>query len=146
MPSLRHSSAMLSSPRRPCKTMRILSSAEKRRRVARRMSRTVFSALSGARSSLCLIGIPPGATMSQKLFLPQSPQSVQHVLTGYTDSLSQGIGIQRAWRDGEMLPGAGQIREAQIDHSDVLVLDGLEDVVGGATIEKHELLSHLTEH
>lgn len=38
MPSLRHSSAMLSSPRRPSSTMRILSSAEKWRRVCRRMS------------------------------------------------------------------------------------------------------------
>jgi transposase len=36
MPSLRHSSAMRSSPRRPSSTMRILSSAEKSRRVCRR--------------------------------------------------------------------------------------------------------------
>ena len=44
MPSLRHSSAMLSSPRRPSSTIRILSSAEKCRRVARRMSFTTRSA------------------------------------------------------------------------------------------------------
>src|ERR671911_1850854 len=44
MPSRRHSSAMLSSPRSPSSTMRILSSAEKCRRVARRMSRTSCSA------------------------------------------------------------------------------------------------------
>ena len=37
MPSLRHGSAMLSSPRRPSSTIRILSSAEKCRRVARRI-------------------------------------------------------------------------------------------------------------
>src|SRR3546814_12917676 len=44
MPSLRHSSAMLSSPRRPSSTMRILSSAEKCRRVCRRISFTTCSA------------------------------------------------------------------------------------------------------
>src|SRR5665213_2907635 len=44
MPSLRHSSAMLSSPRRPSNTIRILSSAEKCRRVARRMSLITCSA------------------------------------------------------------------------------------------------------
>src|SRR5688572_6231066 len=44
MPSLRHSSAMLSSPRSPSSTMRILSSAEKWRRVCRRMSFTTRSA------------------------------------------------------------------------------------------------------
>ena len=38
MPSLRHSSAMLSSPRRPSSTICILSWAENCRRVARRMS------------------------------------------------------------------------------------------------------------
>jgi hypothetical protein len=43
-PSFRHSSAMLSSPRRLSSTMRILSSAEKCRRVARRMSFTTRSA------------------------------------------------------------------------------------------------------
>lgn len=44
MPSLRHSSAMLSSPRRPSSTMRILSPAEKCRRVWRRTSFTTASA------------------------------------------------------------------------------------------------------
>ena len=47
MPSLRQSSAMLSSPRRPSTTMRIFSSAEKCRLVARRMSLTASSALCG---------------------------------------------------------------------------------------------------
>src|SRR5210317_993838 len=46
MPSLRHSSAMLDSPRRPSSSILIFSSAEYRRRVARRMSRIAFSALS----------------------------------------------------------------------------------------------------
>src|SRR3546814_16655087 len=44
MTSLQHSSAMLSSPRRPSSTILILSSAEKCRRVARRMSFTSRSA------------------------------------------------------------------------------------------------------
>src|SRR5215207_11218484 len=44
MPSRRHSSAMLSSPRRPSSTMRIFSSAENCRRVARRRSLTTPSA------------------------------------------------------------------------------------------------------
>ena len=45
MPSLRQSSAILSSARKPSITMRIFSSAEYLRLVARRMSRTLFSAL-----------------------------------------------------------------------------------------------------
>ena len=44
MPSLRHSSAMPSSPRSPSSTILILSSAEKWRRVCRRMSFTTRSA------------------------------------------------------------------------------------------------------
>ena len=46
MSSLRHSSAMLSSQRRPAITIRIFSSAEYWRRVARRISRTACSASS----------------------------------------------------------------------------------------------------
>src|SRR5215467_5597300 len=49
---------MLSSPRRPSSTMRIFSSAERCRRVALRISRTVFSALSGMRLLACLIVAP----------------------------------------------------------------------------------------
>src|SRR5215831_10483100 len=49
---------MLSSPRRPSSTMRIFSSAEWCRRVALRISRTVFSALSGMRLLACLIVAP----------------------------------------------------------------------------------------
>ena len=44
MPSLRHSSAMLSSPHRPSSTIRILSSAKKCRQVCRRTSFTTRSA------------------------------------------------------------------------------------------------------
>jgi hypothetical protein len=45
--AMRQSSAMLVSPRNPSRTMRIFSSAEYCRRVALRISLTVFSALSG---------------------------------------------------------------------------------------------------
>src|SRR6266853_5019966 len=58
MPSLRHNSAMLSSPRRPAITMRIFSSAEYCRRVARRISRTRFSASAESVSTFDLIAAP----------------------------------------------------------------------------------------
>src|SRR5262249_31004507 len=34
------------------------------------------------------------------------------------DALLESISIDRAWRDGEMLPNAGQVGKAQIDHFD----------------------------
>src|SRR3984885_2900045 len=49
---------MLSSPTRPSLTMRTFSSAECCRRVALRISRTVFSALFGTRLLACLIVAP----------------------------------------------------------------------------------------
>jgi hypothetical protein len=64
MLSRRHSSAMLSSPRKPCSTMRIYSSAENGRRGARRMSLTTCSAGSLAGPDVCLIVAPQEATMS----------------------------------------------------------------------------------
>src|SRR5271154_4161344 len=82
MPSLRHSSAMLSSPRRPAITMRTFSSAEYNRRVARLISRTAFSASSDCVSAFDLISAPFALKMSHKPSLPQSLDSVQLVLTG----------------------------------------------------------------
>src|SRR4029078_6169227 len=58
MPSRRQSSAMLSSPRRPSSTTRIFSSAEKCRRVARRISFTTCSAGALAGPDFCLIFAP----------------------------------------------------------------------------------------
>src|SRR5919106_4623721 len=58
MPSRRQSSAMLSSPRSPSSTMRILSAAEKCRRVARRISFTTCSAGPLAGADFCLIFAP----------------------------------------------------------------------------------------
>src|SRR6188472_4469147 len=81
MPSLRQSSAILASPRNPSRTMRIFSSAEYCRRVALRISRTVFSALS-ALAVRVLIVASFGVTMSPNLSLRQSTQSVPQVLTG----------------------------------------------------------------
>src|ERR1700676_1087528 len=87
MPSLRHSSAMLSSPRRPAITMRIFSSAEYCRRVARRISRTRLSASSESVSTFDLIVRSFAVKMSSKSSLPQSLTSVQLVLTGNTHAL-----------------------------------------------------------
>src|ERR687890_797965 len=60
MPARRHSSAMLSSPRKPSSTRRIFSSAEKWRRVARRMSLTTVSAGAFAGPEVCFIFAPYG--------------------------------------------------------------------------------------
>src|SRR5258706_15990384 len=57
-PSRRQSSAILSSPRRPSSTMRILSSAEKCRRVARRILFTTSVAGSFSGTDFCLIFAP----------------------------------------------------------------------------------------
>src|SRR5439155_16041380 len=77
---------MLSSPRRPSSTMRILSSAEGCRRVALRISRTVFSALSGMRLLACLIvapqrGYDEPATLSYAIssFCPTSADGLQQL-------------------------------------------------------------------
>jgi hypothetical protein len=57
-------------------TMRMFSSAEYCLRVARRMSLTTFSTGSFAELDCCLIFVPLNVTMSQKLSLLQSAQSV----------------------------------------------------------------------
>ena len=60
--------------------------------MALRISRTVFSTLSGTRLLACLIVAPQRATMSQKSPLTQSAHSVRQVLTAYTYGSS--------WRGG----------------------------------------------
>src|SRR4051812_32166466 len=80
MPSRRHSSAMLSSPRKPVSTMRIFSSAENCRRVARRISFTTCSAGCFTGPDFCPICAPSIATMGQKSSLPQLTRSVSVVL------------------------------------------------------------------
>ena len=59
MPSCRQSSAMLSSPRRPAKTIRILSSEEYRLRVCLRISLTMRSASSVRRSFITRQAVSP---------------------------------------------------------------------------------------
>ena len=76
MPSLRQNSAMLSSRRRPSRTMRIFSSAEKCRLVARRMSLTVSSALCGA-ACLAVSSCPPRGDDEPETSLTQSAQYVR---------------------------------------------------------------------
>src|SRR5210317_551724 len=77
MPSLRHTSAMLDSPRKPSSTMRIFSSAEYCRRVARRMSRMAFLAL----SFFFVIIVPLLSYDELKHSLIQTPFFVQLSLT-----------------------------------------------------------------
>src|SRR6476661_8768876 len=85
MPSCRHSSAIERSPRKLSRTMRILSSAECRLRVARRMPLTISSDDRSVIRDFCLIFAPLRATMSQKSSLPQDAKSVSRVLM--SDSL-----------------------------------------------------------
>ena len=75
--------AMLSSPRSPSRTVRILSSAEWCLRVARRISRTSFSAgtQTGGMEEFWLIFTPVGVTMNQKSSVPQPRQFVSRALT-----------------------------------------------------------------
>src|SRR5665213_3673125 len=73
MPSLRHSSAMLSSPRSPSITILILSSAEKCRRLERRMSFTTCSAGFLAFEDLGLI-LVPSSDDETKTLLKSQPQ------------------------------------------------------------------------
>src|SRR5436190_2078801 len=80
MPSRRHSSAMLSSPRKPDSTMRIFSSAVNCRRVARRISFTTCSAGFLTGPDFCPIFAPSMATMGQKSSLLQLSQSVSYAL------------------------------------------------------------------
>src|SRR3954468_21116930 len=71
---------MLSSPRKPVSTMRIFSSAENCRRVARRISFTTCSAGSFTGPDFCPICAPSMATMGQKSSLTQLTRSVSVVL------------------------------------------------------------------
>src|ERR1700733_9823921 len=80
MPSRRHSSEMLSSPRRPSSTMRILSSAEKCRRVARRMSLIASSAGALSGPDFLLIFAPRGYD-DPEILPKRNPQIVPRALT-----------------------------------------------------------------
>src|SRR3954447_21367764 len=72
---------MLSSPRSPDSTMRIFSSAENWRRVARRISLMTCSAGSFTGSDCCPIFAPLLAMMGYQLSPPQPVPSVSQALT-----------------------------------------------------------------
>src|SRR3954451_21999464 len=72
---------MLSSPRSPDSTMRIFSSAENWRRVARRISLMTCSAGAFTGSDCCPIFAPLLATMDYQPSLPQPAASVLQAVT-----------------------------------------------------------------
>src|SRR5215831_2878983 len=93
---------MLSSPRRPSSTMRIFSSAEWCRRVALRISRTVFSALSGMRLLACLIVAPQRGH--------DEPAILSYAITSFCPTSADGLhcptsadGLQRRERAADPL-------------------------------------------
>src|ERR1700722_19860682 len=83
MPSRRHSSAMLSSPRSPSSTTRIFSSAEKCRRVARRMSLIASSGGCFSGPDFCLIFAPCGYD-DPEILPTRKPPTVSKALTADT--------------------------------------------------------------
>src|ERR1700682_5022573 len=97
---------MLSSPRRPSSTMRIFSSAENCRRVARRMSFTTCSAGSFTGPDFCLIFAPSKATMSQKSSLLQPAKSDDVDGLSSTASKCQSV-VARSATKREAVRGKG---------------------------------------
>src|SRR5210317_2512991 len=85
MPSLRHSSAMLDSPRRPSSSILIFSSAEYCRRVARRMSRIALSAL----SFFVVIIVPLQGNDESNVSLIQTAWLVRLLLTAHSKRYHQ---------------------------------------------------------
>src|SRR5215469_7634894 len=83
---------MPSSPRRPSSTMRIFSSAERCRRVALRISRTVFSALSGMRLLACLIVAP------QRGY--DEPAILSYAISSFCPTSADGLHWLEAWVGG----------------------------------------------
>src|SRR5436190_3564715 len=133
IPSRRHSSAMLSSPRKPVSTMRIFSSAENCRRVARRISFTTCSAGSFTGPDFCPICAPSMATMGQKSSLPQLTRSVSVVLMPDShDTIRivpglEDLGIRMLLN--ECLPvsrGGDRIHLAGIDDAHFFRVDNIE--------------------
>jgi len=111
MLSRRHSSAMLSSPRSPSRTMRIFSSAENCRRVARRMDLIAFSTGCFAGPDFCLIFAPCGYD-DPEILPKRNPQTVPRALTTDTPRERRdpwvrlrpaGVGRVGVWRGGGRL-------------------------------------------
>src|SRR5277367_6616733 len=99
MPSRRHSSAMLSSPRSPSSTTRIFSSAEKCRRVAHRMSLIASSAGCFSGPDFCLIFAPCGYD-DPEILPRRKPRAVSKALMAdtqiliSTDAGGEGLTLQ----------------------------------------------------
>src|SRR3979409_236367 len=109
IPSLRQSSAMLVSPRNPSRTTRILSSAEYCRRVARRMSRTVFSALS-------VLTAP--APLSPPSLCPLDPDLLPYAISSFCPvgpDGEQGAWLRLPGRCARLVQSAGSV-VARVDH------------------------------
>jgi hypothetical protein len=87
---------MLDSPRRPSSTIRIFSSAEYRRRVARRMSRIALSAL----SFFFVIIVPLQGNDESNVSLIQIAYLVRLLLTEHN------VGSDTATLSGELLDGS----------------------------------------
>src|SRR3954470_24867563 len=98
---------MLSSPRKPVSTMRIFSSAENCRRVARRIPFTTCSAGSFTGPDFCPICAPLMATMGQKSSLPQLTRSVSVVLMPDSQALGGLIVFQLVGCDEGVECGLG---------------------------------------
>src|SRR5580693_4437302 len=96
MPSRRQSSAMLSSPGSPSNTTRIFSSAEKCRRVARRMSLIASSAGCFSGPDFCLIFAPCGYD-DPEILPTRKPPTVSKALTA--DTKNVGTYIQSVLND-----------------------------------------------
>jgi hypothetical protein len=79
IPSRRQSSAIVTSPRKPSRTMRIFSSAECCLRVARRISLTRRSDGVSGVVDFCLMPTPQGVTMSPNSSVPQAASFVSQV-------------------------------------------------------------------
>src|SRR5215470_9316635 len=90
MPSRRHNSAMLDSPRRPSSTIWTFSSDERRLRVARRMVFTIRSDDDSGCTDFVSSPLLDVVTMSQKSSLPQPAKSVLQALMSDTTTVLSG--------------------------------------------------------
>src|SRR5918993_1263929 len=101
MPSRRHSSAMLSAPRRPSSTMRILFSAENWRRVARRISLRAASAGSLAGPDVCFIFAPGGYDEPEILRSRQPSICLKGADAGHVDRIRARSAFEDQFRCDE---------------------------------------------
>src|SRR5450631_1468089 len=99
---------MLSSPRRPSSTMRIFSSAENCRRVARRMSFTTFSAGSFTGPDFCLIFAPHGYDEPEILPSENHPICLTGADVGHKEAEHEPIVYCKAHPDVRVVQAIGK--------------------------------------